>query len=240
MNKIILATLLIFLAACSDQRATSGNRVSEPLQIGEAADLFRQAGEDFSSPDSVAWINAREYAISLTAAPPVHASIALRTDPDIAELTVYLQAASDGETLFLRLRWPDVTHDNKTDRLKFSDGAAVQFALSGNATTSYMMGTPEEPVNIWYWKAGSIEAENLAAGGFGSTTKLPTDKLGVKSDYKEAGEWIIVFSRPIKNPGEYEVDLAAENILVALALWQGDSRQRDGFKQVSQGWITIR
>ena len=34
------------------------------------------------------------------------------------------------------------------------------------------MGSVEQPVNIWYWRSDRGGAEDLAAGGFGSTTAL--------------------------------------------------------------------
>jgi DMSO reductase family type II enzyme heme b subunit len=151
-----------------------------------------------------------------------------------------LRAASDGEKLYLRLRWSDTSQDIATSREQFSDGAAVQFALGGGPSTSYMMGATTTPVNIWYWKAGSDEAQNLAAGGFGSTTRLDKGQLSASSVYRDGGEWVVVFSRPLTQMGEHQIDLTQDSLSIALALWQGDAKQRDGLKHTSPGWITLQ
>lgn len=176
--------------------------------------------------------------MELGLAPPVHASINLRHEADKAALPVYLRAATDGERYYLRLRWQDSSDNRSTSRTEFADGAAIQFALEGEASTSFMMGGPGAPVNIWYWKAGQQQAQNLAAGGFGSTTRLPDNNLEVVETYRKNGEWVVVFSRSIQQQGEFQVKLENDSVLLSLAIWQGDDEQRDGLKHVAMGWIT--
>ena len=96
------------------------------------------------------------------------------------------------------------------------------------------------PVNIWYWKAGLTQAQNLAAGGFGSTTTLDQAGLVSSSIYREQGEWVVVFSRPLIQPGEHQVQLDSGSASLALALWQGDQKQRDGLKHVTMGWVSLQ
>jgi len=202
--------------------------------------MLEKPGANFSSPQDAAWRDAQEYTMDLNLAPPVHASVNLRYDPDTPGLPVKLRAASDGQSLYLRLRWADSSQNTTTSRDEFTDGVAVQFALEGGDSTSYMMGAASTPVNIWYWKGGSDEAQNLAAGGFGSTTQLARGQLAVSSSYTDNGEWVVVFSRPLEQEGDHQVDLNSGNTLIALAVWQGDKRQRDGLKHVSPGWVTLQ
>ena len=239
MNKTLTIFILSLLAACNSHIGGSYNASSQILKSGDVAKLSVRPGVDFSTPESPAWQAAREYAVDLTQAPPVHPSVTLYSTPTPLAQPVFLSAASNGINLFLRLRWSDKTQNTRTDRQRFSDGAAVQFALQGGSSTSYMMGTPDQPVNIWYWKAGVVEAQDLAAGGFGSTTQLPLGSLKVDSAYTENDEWILVFSRLLKS-GKHQVDFTRENVLIALALWQGENQQRDGSKRVSTGWIEIK
>ena len=151
---------------------------------------------------------------------------------------VTLQAASDGEQLFLRLRWPDSTADTHNNREQFSDGAAVQFALGG-PQTSFMMGAPGAAVNLWYWRAELEQPQNLAAGGFGNTTTLEQGALRSQAVHLDGGEWVLVFSRPLRAEGEYQVDLASGPVQLGLATWQGSDKQRDGLKHVTMGWLTL-
>lgn len=239
MNKIMLVITGLLVAACGNPVLVDDTPV-QSLQAGGNVSLLQSSGTDFANPDSPAWRDAQEYVMDLGLAPPVHASINLRYDPDAAAVPLHLRAASDGEKLFLRLRWNDASKDTATSREQFSDAAAVQFALGGGAATSYMMGAATTPVNIWYWKASSEETQNLAAGGFGSTTRLDNNNLSASSTYREAGEWVVVFSRPLQQSGEHQVTLDQGAVSVALALWQGDTKQRDGLKHILPGWVSIQ
>ena len=237
MRYTSIVVLLTSLIGC-DQLSVDATLV-ESLQVGGSATLYRQAGADFSKPDSAAWRDAQAYSINLSLAPPVHASINLRHDASAPVVPVQFRAATDGDHYYLRLRWLDDSEDRATSRTEFADGVAVQFALGGGSSTSFMMGSPGTPVNIWYWKAGQDKPQNLAAGGFGSTTRLPTDELQVSEAYRENGEWVVVFSRPLQTSAEHQAELIAASVMLSLAVWQGDARQRDGLKHVSMGWITV-
>jgi dimethylsulfide dehydrogenase subunit gamma len=209
-----------------------------PLQIGGSISLLQASG-DLRDPQAAGWREAQEYSMDLGMAPPVHQSINLRLDANATPLPIYVRAASDGKKLYLRLRWPDASENAATSRTDFADGVAVQFALGDPATTSFMMGAPNGPVNIWYWKAGQDQPQNLAAGGFGSTT--PLDSAGLESSglFRENGEWVVVFSRPLLQIGDHLVNLESGTASMAFALWQGDQRQRDGLKHVSMGWVSL-
>ena len=248
---IALLACTALLAGCSssEPEAPAGSKAApavvviddtpvEPLQIGGSISLLQASG-DLGDPLASGWREAQEYSMDLGMAPPVHPSINLRLDASAAPQPIYVRAASDGARLFLRLRWPDTSENATTSRTDFADGVAVQFALGDPATTSFMMGAPTGPVNIWYWKAGQAEAQNLAAGGFGSTTPLDTDGLESSSLFRENGEWVVVFSRPLLQMGEHLVNLESGTASLAFALWQGDQRQRDGLKHVSMGWVSL-
>ncbi|HDY82102.1 MAG: dimethylsulfide dehydrogenase [Gammaproteobacteria bacterium] len=256
--KITIALLLsaAMLAGCSSSgpEAPTGSKPKaaavvidntpvEPLEIGGSISLLQASG-DLRDPQAAGWREAQEYSMDLGMAPPVHQSINLRLDDSAAPQPIYVRAASDGKKLYLRLRWPDASENAATSRTDFADGVAVQFALGdpaadGSPTTSFMMGAPNGPVNIWYWKAGQAEAQNLAAGGFGSTTPLDTAGLESSSVFRDNGEWVVVFSRPLLQSGEHLVNLESGTASVAFALWQGDQRQRDGLKHVSMGWVSL-
>ena len=196
-----------------------------------------------NDPDDIIWSRIPAYRTFLSAAPPVHASTALRFEPKEG-MHLYFQVARTSERLYVRLRWKDATQNRSTTVDAFSDGVAVQWALNG-ADTSYMMGSgPKKPVNIWYWRADHEAVENLAAGGFGSTTHLPEQSVTGNALYharrnERDNEWFVVMSRPLASQGKHQADLQKGVIPVAFALWQGEDSQRDGNKRVSHGWILV-
>lgn len=198
---------------------------------------------DANDPDDIIWVRIPAYRTLLSTAPPVHRSTALRFDPKEG-VNLYFQVARTSERLYVRLRWQDATQNHNTSVDAFSDGAAIQWALNG-ADTSYMMGSgPQKPVNIWYWRADRGEVENLAAGGFGSTTHLPEQPVTGKAVYHAQrnardNEWHVVMSRLLVSQGKYQANLQKGALPVAFALWQGEEGQRDGNKRVSHGWILL-
>lgn len=46
-------------------------------------------------------------------------------------------------------------------------------------------------------------------------------------------------SRPLSADGEYDVDLAREQVPIAFAVWQGSDNERDGNKRVTHTWILL-
>jgi len=200
---------------------------------------------DLGNPENAVWREAQEYSMQLGMAPPVHPSINLRYDATAASVPVFLRAATDGNNLYLRMRWADDSENTATSREDFADGAAVQFALGDVATTSFMMGAANGPVNIWYWKAGQPQAQNLAAGGFGSTTLLDKQVVTANAAYgtaeaTETNEWTVVLSRSLSEGGEFLADLTPGAVQpLAFAVWDGANSQRDGDKRASTGWIKV-
>lgn len=199
-----------------------------------------------NDPTDAVWRRLPEYKVMLDPAPPVHPSVSLLHDAAKPRRALYVIPARTAERLYLRLRWPDASRDTVTDRTRFRDGAAVQFAI-GDATTSYIMGSgPEEPVNIWYWAADSDAVESLGAGGPGSSTRLEQQLVTGSGRYRNGdgaatGEWTVVMSRPINVPETgYQVTLDRAEVPVGFALWQGAQRERDGFKSVLLGWIRLQ
>jgi len=217
---------------------TIDNTPIEALPIGGSMQLLK-AAVDLGEPENAAWRDAQEYSMELGMAPPVHPSVNLRYDATAAPVKVFLRAATDGKKLYLRMRWADNSENTATSRTDFADGAAVQFALGDAGSTSFMMGAANGPVNIWYWKAGQTQPQNLAAGGFGSTTRLDGAGLASSGVYRGAGEWVVVFSRPLDARGEYQVVLDKGQADMSFALWQGEQKQRDGLKHVSMGWVSL-
>ncbi|GAB2727932.1 hypothetical protein GCM10027172_22910 [Halomonas garicola] len=198
-------------------------------------------------PDDLIWDRLPTYRTALLPAPPVHQSVKLRFADEIeAGKQLYFQVARTDERFYLRLRWKDATQNDRTTVDDFRDGVAVQYAINGT-DTSYMMGSgPDNPVNIWYWRADHEEQiDNLAAGGYGSTTTLPKQNVEGASAYitdenSAHSEWHVVMSRPLDaKDDEHSVDFDRDTVPMGFALWQGSDNERDGNKRVTHTWIML-
>lgn len=243
-------------AACSIMIALAGAASAEADSLVEANVKELMAGDEVAvsripdgvylrsvnDPDDIIWERLPEYRIHVAPAPPVHESVELRLDYEDEGRDVYFTLARTSERFYVRLRWRDDTADTATTRNQFRDGAAVQFAIGDEATSSIMGTGPEEPVNIWYWRSDANAVESLAAGGPGSTTRLEEqpvsgDSLYWSNEEKSLGQWVVVMSRPIEAEGDHQISFAREKLPIAFALWQGSDGQRDGLKSVTEDWI---
>jgi mono/diheme cytochrome c family protein len=67
---------------------------------------------------------------------------------------VAVRALHDGRTVAIQLQWRDDTFNGAPVRAEdFQDAAAIQFSMNG--TVPFLgMGDPENPVNLWQWRAG--------------------------------------------------------------------------------------
>ncbi len=241
---LALGSVLFSLGANAERWNPVATLVTAGSEVPVAlfpADVFMHNRND---PQSSLWERIPMWQIELTPAPAVHPSIALRQKADAPKTTLYFQVASDRQRLYFRLRWRDPTADVKTTSDRFRDGVAVQFALKGDET-SYMMGSRDRPVNIWYWRSDTNDGEDLAAGGPGSTARLAAQHLEAGSVYtqdtvSENNQWIVVLSRPLQANSPFHVPLSRMDIVpVNFAVWQGAAQQRDGHKNAGTGWTRI-
>jgi dimethylsulfide dehydrogenase subunit gamma/complex iron-sulfur molybdoenzyme family reductase subunit gamma len=198
-----------------------------------------------NDPDDLIWDRLPTYRTNLFVAPPVHQSVNLRfKDGATRNKHLYFQVARSDQRFYIRMRWKDATEDLGTTVDDFRDGVAVQYALK-EVDTSYMMGSgPDKPVNIWYWRADQPQVENLAAGGFGSTTTLEQQTVSgagayIKQHVAQDSEWHVVMSRPFKASDTYDVDFDRALVPMGFAVWQGSDKERDGNKRVTHTWIML-
>jgi dimethylsulfide dehydrogenase subunit gamma len=235
------------LAGAADAAESVVEANTALLEVGDVAKVSKIPDgiylRSVNDPDDIIWERLPEYRVHVSPAPAVHQSVELRVNYDDPGHDLYLNLARTSERFYVRMRWRDDTRDAVTTRDRFRDGAAIQFSL-GDDSTSYLMGSgPQDAVNIWYWRADGAPAQNLAAGGYGSTTLLDAQSVSGDARYEEndgdPNEWVVVMSRPLAAAGDYEVSFRRPQIPVAFALWQGADGQRDGFKHVSDGWILL-
>lgn len=249
----LLRSSLALALACSASVALAEHPEANPniaeIKPGDTIKVERLPGNIYlrsqNDPDDLIWQRIPTYRTHVFPAPPVHQSVALRFDEGAKRgKHLNFQVARTDERLYVRLHWKDQTEDRTSEVDAFGDGVAVQFALNGT-DTSYMMGSgPEKPVNIWYWRADKRDVENLAAGGFGSTTLLPEqsvsgDGLYVSEQIDLDNEWQVVMSRPLEPASEHEVNFKEGIVPLSFAVWQGSDNERDGNKRVTHTWILL-
>lgn len=255
LRYFLCATAALTLTAMGNAALAGSENYYDPnvteVQPGDSVPVSTVPGNIYlrtqNDPDDLIWDRLPTYRTTLFAAPPVHRSVKLRFADEIeAGKTLYFQVARTNERFYLRLRWKDASEDRATTVDEFRDGVAVQYAING-ADTSYMMGSgPDNPVNIWYWRADhEAQIDNLAAGGYGSTTTLEEQRVAGASAYvtdntPANSEWHVVMSRPLDvEDDEYSVDLERDTVPMGFALWQGSDNERDGNKRVTHTWIML-
>lgn len=244
---IALTTTVVITPVALAQNAAVFN-VNENVKLVSTGDTVPVARipdgvylRTVNDPNDIIWDRIPEYRVHMTPAPAMHRSVTLRVNYQDSR-DAYIMLARTSDRFYIRMRWSDDSMDAKTLRDRFADSAAVQFSLGDN-TTSYMMGTgPDAPVNIWYWNSAKKDVQNLAAGGFGSTTILPDQTVSGAAQYSTSardgsGQWVVVMSRKIDAKGDHQVSFDRAHIPLSFALWEGSKAQRDGNKNISHGWI---
>jgi complex iron-sulfur molybdoenzyme family reductase subunit gamma len=157
--------------------------------------------------------------------------------PDASDTTVSevdVQAAHDGQTLYIRMQWHDPTADrNVTGPRGFADAAAVQLPVNTSTHPAIAMGSTRTPVNVWYWSAEK-GTEELLAGGPSTTTSY--EEPQVQTDVARSNDtYTLVYSRSLTTDSANRTSIAMENnVDVAFAVWNGSNAERSGRKAVSE------
>jgi DMSO reductase family type II enzyme heme b subunit len=155
----------------------------------------------------------------------------------VKELRV--RALHNGLRIFFRLEWDDAKPDYRvTDDTVFTDGAGVLFPLRGDADIANM-GSVDQPVNAWHWRADfEDQPKNVTGGGVGAAQRLPNGSLSAKSRWDD-GVWRLVIGRPFAVPESADEAVPLEpgkKVKVGFAIWEGSIGERAGFKAFSEEW----
>lgn len=154
---------------------------------------------------------------------------------------VTVATAHNGQEIYFRLEWDDPTDDGSPDDLAaFPDQAGVMLPIKEDATLMEM-GTPDQPVNMWLWRADVDPPHYITATGRGTSRRHADSPLAAKAARSD-GRWRVVISRP------FHVSLAAEDIVplapgmthkCTFAVWQGSAHERGGLKAYQQRWLAL-
>jgi steroid C-25 hydroxylase gamma subunit len=160
----------------------------------------------------------------------------------VRKLTV--QAAHDGSDVFIRLTWGDeIQNVAITDIGVFPDGCGILIPMTGRDTPIDEMGTNDDHVNAWFWRADrKDEARNVVAKGLSTTENTKKCVIETKSKW-ENGTWSVVFARPLTVPEQKEESVQLEpgkTVKVGFAVWEGGSGERGGVKSFSKEWRELK
>ena len=198
---------------------------------------------------------------------------------------VAVTAVHDGKWMAVLCQWRDPVMNGAPIRVQdFQDGMALQFSLNGSIPF-LGMGDTNNPVNLWYWRAGwqqevtgerpgmawsypsmhvdtyfqperqfmtarsagnvlaepaASPVEDANAWGFGTVQTQPPSSQNVqgKGIWRD-GFWSVVFTRELESADETDVKLApGKTVPVAFAVWNGEQRDRNGRKVISN-WYRL-
>lgn len=182
--------------------------------------------EDPTSPD---WLRAPSVTVPLSSAP---SSVPDADRTDVEEVSV--RAAVDDGRFFVRVVWTDGTRDVAVDAPRtFADAVAIQLPVNTTERPPIAMGGSRSRVNVWYW-SGSAGAEELLAGGPGTTTEYEQPAVSANATHAD-DRWAVVFARDLEVTGPNRTTVPDErNFDVAFAVWNGSSEERSGRKAVSE------
>lgn len=149
--------------------------------------------------------------------------------------SVRVRAAHDGSTVFFRLSWDDDTKDDAIDDSdRFADAAAVLFPVKDDAPLT-SMGSPEQPVNAWLWRADLEAPFNVTAQGIGTAVRSTDPSLASQASYANGG-WSVVVSRALQGTRGTAQLKPGQRGKVAFGVWQGSNAERAGLKAVTLEW----
>lgn len=158
--------------------------------------------------------------IPIDAQPNLYIRTKWQDRPYATVKSVAARACVAGDTLLVRLEWPD----DATVNGEFADAAAVVTG-AGPADT---LGAGDAETGLWYWAEDRESAERFISRGPGVFSRV--DAAGVAAAASlDAGVWQVVLSGPLADVREDRI---------GVAVWNGSNEERAGLGAVS-GWISL-
>jgi DMSO reductase family type II enzyme heme b subunit len=208
------------------------------------AKKLNATAEELLNPASRPWARVPRTAVSLEGTPVqlqpsryIRAKWSDRPTGSVRALTV--RAAHNGRQVFFHLEWRDETADRNHSDGGFPDAAGILFPVKGDAPLQ-SMGSPDEPVNAWFWRADDDDVHNVAATGLGMVTQVNGARLLGGSRW-DKGVWRVVMGRSLRAArAGTSVSLGGRRpVKVAFAVWEGSQGERGGIKSFSNGWQSL-
>ncbi len=151
-----------------------------------------------------------------------------------------VQALHNGDEIAFRLEWEsDDGKQTIRDNDDFPDAAALMFPFKEDATLM-SMGSEDNPVNVWHWKAHHPEvAPSNVITGIGTSEVVEKGAVITQASYQQ-GRWQLVLRRKM-NLFSSEAPaiqfITGNKLKVAFAVWAGSNSERGGLKSFSPNWL---
>lgn len=153
---------------------------------------------------------------------------------------LWVKAMHNGKEIFFLLEWQDGTRDVSLDD-GFPDGAGMLFPLKSDAPID-TMGSKQEPVNAWYWRADKEGGRNITAQGLGSTQETANSRtksqILTQALWKD-DRWRLIMARALSVDDTAIQFEPGGTYKVGFAVWQGSNQERAGLKSFSNGWLDL-
>lgn len=207
--------------------------------------VIKRANVDKSTlldPNTSLWNEAEATTLNLQPTPvgmqPSEYITSTVKQSDIGAISrLEVRALTNGQELFLRLRWPDPTQNaDSSEAHRFADGVAVLFPF-GNDAPIVTMGSESLPVNQWHWRADFDEPFNVTTAGLGTTYRTADSFVEAQAQWED-GQWAVVLARPLEtsDPDNHVPFSTDQPIKAAFCVWDGDGQERAGLKSYTPSW----
>ena len=241
------------------------NSMEYCLETGEcesAVNVVKVSGEIPIDPNDPFWVDSdRLQAESIELGPQM---VTNPRWPDPSTKLVKISGVQNDSEVAILLEWDDTSLENKIEvSATHTDQAALMFPLHpGKEVPSITMGSDNEIVNIWQWRAiweASLQAkpqhidrnsrilipsnirrspvEDLTAAGYSTLTTQEEQNVLGRGSWKDK-TWRVVFKRNLVNSDNADIQFKYP-IVMAIAIWNGGNSERNGQKGISN-WILLR
>ncbi len=209
---------------------------------------------EFASPADAAWSQAKSQKVDLMPVPvamqpSIYITSTMGNRPIGKVKQVKVSSLHNGSEIAIRMEWADPDRNlERVDSNIFPDGCALMFPMGDDAPI-VTMGSEEQPVNLWHWRADrSDRAHSNLAGGLGTTDVTDRNTIKTVANYL-SGHWSVVFQRPLSTAaqgalasdaaGKMKQFAAGGKTKLACAVWEGGNGERGGLKAFSPAWVEL-
>lgn len=198
--------------------------------------------DGWGDPASTEWRSMEVEAITLkptpiASQPSLYVQAKFGDRPYGVTSPLSVSAVHSGDSIYVRLSWEDDTNDSAiSDTDRFPDAAAVLFPIFADAPLT-SMGSPDQPIHAWLWRADSESPLVVDATGFGLTARATDSALRASALYRQ-NTWSVVISRPFAETSVRGLRLGS-TAKVAFAVWQGSNEERAGIKAATLEWQAL-
>jgi DMSO reductase family type II enzyme heme b subunit len=266
--KFPVVIFVIFLMAACGKNSSDVEQCLENGSCVATLDVSKISGDLPENPDAAFWDSPdAPKKISLELGPQMFTNPKW-PNPSVKE--VHLSAVNNGSDIVFLLEWDDTTKDNfygHSDR--YTDQAALMFPLQPAAEAPMItMGSENEVVNIWQWKAawekdiGDQKNKRTRRQDESSTTGTTVQQpdraspvedlnaegfstLTIQDEQNVQGKgvwkdnrWRVIFQRSLIDSDSGDAQFKGATQM-AVAVWNGGNNERNGQKGII-GWVLVR